>query len=212
MLAVHKYPALHHSLCQPLSSKLDYIKLCCWKKCWELLKCCGSFSAWWWNLVVEAAVVFPLSEWAGSGLMLELLLCWGHMLLHSAANETGQLPQKQVHVEMWSDHLVFFFGGGTSRYIVGERADMTCIHVRLHVLWCLQRCCLYICSSTCTAVFYDTSCVYAKSFEVRSSFESVSSIKHKGKWCGSLNRRTLDWRGTFCQLIIAGVTSPWRSW
>lgn len=27
----HKYPALHHSLCQLLSSELDYIKFCYWK-------------------------------------------------------------------------------------------------------------------------------------------------------------------------------------
>lgn len=114
----HKYPALHHSPCQLLSSELDYIKFCYWKifgaaSPREVRTIVTRFLHVCKIPACEHRLSVPFCDSRESGLMLVLLLCSGHMFLYSACatSETRHsCPGRKYTLRYDNDHNLYFRG------------------------------------------------------------------------------------------------------
>lgn len=100
-----------------MSSELDYIKFCS-----EVRSVVTRFVHVCKNAGCEHRLPVPFCDSRESGLMLVLLLCLGHMFLHSASatsETTCSCPGRKYTLRYDNDHNLYF-RARASKYTVGH--------------------------------------------------------------------------------------------
>lgn len=143
--ADYTYPALHHSLCQSLSSKLDYVELCCWKTVRNRTE---------WNAVshfLHDGLVWSCkqSSWFSSVSERGQDWCWCCCCAQAICffillqMKPDSYPESKCTLRYKKKKTIVF---GHPNILLALAHD--CVDWYLHALWCLQTCCQYICIST----------------------------------------------------------------